>query len=127
MLIVSHKIITFCNNRFQFTTFFIRNAYIYTLLKRYEIDFTWLIIAYSKGSGNFSFMNDNSHTNTLLFPIKAVNIIKSSEKSVALFVAREIEVSNDDDSDESETSAPRNIFEDGNISVFVLALLSVII
>ena len=46
---------------------------------------------------------------------------------MALFVAREIEVSNDDDSDESEASAPRNIFEHGIISVFILPLIPMII
>jgi len=46
-----------------------------------------------------------------LAQIEAVNILKSSERSVALFIAREIEVPLDDESDESDSSitlTPRN-------------------
>ena len=48
-----------------------------------------------------------------------MNILKSSERSVALSIAREIEVPLDDDSDESGSSTtltPRNIVDHGSLS-----------
>ena len=56
-----------------------------------------------------------------------MNIIKSSEKWVALSVAREIEVPNDDDSDDSDGSSAtitsRSIFDHGILAIFALLLM----
>ena len=57
-----------------------------------------------------------------------MNILKSSERSVALFIAREIEVPLDDESDESDSSitlTPRNNVDHGSLTTFLLLLIIV--